>query len=194
MKPVPDGVERPARVAALAALLLTLGLAGCGGGTGAASSPPAYASASTADVSLSRGWVSAVSGEMAGMAGMGASSMPGMDMSSGSAAYATLRNTEVRPDALVSVSTPAAGSATLHTTVTSANGSAGTMMRVRAIPVAAGASLTLAPGGYHVMLTDLRGDLRPGSSITMTWRFRSGATLTTSFPVISPSERPEEGQ
>jgi copper(I)-binding protein len=41
------------------------------------------------------------------------------------------------------------------------------------------------------MLTDLKSDLKAGSTITMTWTFRSGATVTTTFPVIDPADRPE---
>ena len=50
--------------------------------------------------------------------------------------------------------------------------------------------------GFVVLpLTDaiehLQGDLNAGSTITMTCTFRSGGTVTTTFPVIDPADRPE---
>lgn len=172
------------RTAGLAAsLLLTLALTACGGSSLHATAG-SWASATGDGLALSRGWVEA--------AGAGASSMPGMEMSAQSAAYATIRNTGSAADALVAVSTSAAGSATLHATRASANGSAGTMVAVKAVPVPAGGSVTLQPGGYHVMLTDLTSSFAAGSAITMTWTFRSGTTLTASFPVIAASDRPEQ--
>lgn len=185
------------RLLALPVLALTLSLllAGCGGSTKAAG--PRFASAHDRDIALSAGWVSAAR-DMSGMSGMsgtsgtsGTSGMSGMGTSSESTAYATLTDTGATDDALVSVSTPAAGQATLHNTVASANGSAGTMVAASSIPVPAGGHVTLQPGGYHVMLMDLKKDLKAGSTITMTWTFRSGATVTTTFPVIDPADRPE---
>jgi copper(I)-binding protein len=162
-------------------LALALLLAGCGGSTQAGG--PHFAAGHDHDVALSAGWVSAV-GDMSGMSGMSS-------MSAESTAYATVTDTGSTDDALVSVSTPAAGQATLHNTVASADGSAGTMVAADSIPVPAGGHVTLQPGGYHVMLTDLKSDLKAGSTITMTWTFRSGATVTTTFPVIDPADRPE---
>lgn len=171
---------------------LALGLAGCGG-SGIASGPH-FASGHDHDIVLSAGWVSAVGGASGASDGSGMSPMPGMDMSTGSTAYATVADTGSRADALVSVSTSVAGQATLHDTVSSADGSAGTMVSATSVPVAAGGHVTLRPGGYHVMLTDLKSDLKPGTTVTMTWTFRSGAHVTARFPVIDPADRPEAGQ
>lgn len=178
-------------VAVVIGLALVGTLAGCGKGE---ESPSAGRSASYAAVRggplrLTSGWVSAtMSG--GGMAGMGSSASMGGGRQS--AAYATILNSGSRPDALIGVSTDAAGSVSLHRTVTSADGTAGRMVRVPAATVPAGGRLTLAPGGYHVMLMDLRKSFAVGTSITLTWRFRSGRTLTTAFPVIDPADRPEE--
>ena len=190
---------RTAPALGLAAVLL----AGCGGAedsgataaTGGAGTR--YASATTTGVQLVQGW--ATTSTMSGM-----SDMSGMDSGSGKgdmsdmtgagstgAAYATLADTGSRPDALVSVSTPAAAEATLHNTVTSSNGSSGRMVAVRQVPVPAGGTVTLQPGGYHVMLTGLGPNVKVGSTIPMTWHFRSGATVTTAFPVIDVADRPQ---
>lgn len=173
--------------ALVAALALVL-LAGCGHTASTASTGPRLAAGHDGDIALSAGWVSAVA-DMSGM-----SDMPGMSGMSGNAeestAYATLTDTGTTDDALVSVSTTAAGQATLHNTVTSANGSAGTMVAVPSVPVPAGGRVTLRPGHYHVMLTGLTTSLTAGTRISMTWTFRSGAHITTTFPVIDAADRP----
>jgi copper(I)-binding protein len=155
-------------------------------------SPGSMAGGSMAEGSMAGGSMSG--GSMSG-GSMSGGSMSGTDMSGNEAtAYATLTDTGTSPDALVSVSTPDATKVTLHNTVTSANGSAGTMVGVSDIAVPAGGQVTLAPGGYHVMLEGLKGDLKVGTRITMTWTFRSGTSLTTSFPVIDPADRPQDEQ
>ncbi|MFT4083325.1 MAG: copper chaperone PCu(A)C [Nocardioides sp.] len=174
------------------------------------SSGSSYATAQAGQISLTDGWVAAVdagtstgqptdmpSMDMSGMSDTG--DMGEMDMSTGSAtvagesaAYATLTNTGSTADAIIGVSTPAATSATLHNNVT--KGSSGTMVSVHSIPVPAGGAVTLQPGGYHVMLMGLKQDLSVGSTIAMTWRFRSGAQVTTSFPVIDVVDRPTEAE
>lgn len=156
-------------------------LAGCGSTRAA---PPAYAHATAGTLRLSDGWVSADP-----MAGMSDAQMPGMAAPE-SVAYATLTNTGDRPDALVSVSTRQAASATLHATEKSAGGTSGTMVATASIPVPAHGHVTLAPGGFHIMLKQLTKRFAVGSQITMTWTFASGRSLTATFPVIDPADRP----
>ena len=189
-------------VAAVLTLALAVSLTACGGAdpsSAPAAKSPSFAAASSHGLELTDGWVSAAGdmGDMPGMT-MSSGSMSGMDMDGSGAgeatAYATLTDTGASADALVSVSTPAATSVTLHDAVTSSDGSAGTMVDTPAIAVPAGGHVTLAPGGYHVMLDGLTTALRTGTRITMTWTFRSGATLTTSFPVIDPADRPQTDQ
>jgi hypothetical protein len=168
-------------------LVIVLGLGGCGGG-GSSGGPAGtkFASAAAGTLRLSQGWVAETGGN---------TSMPGMDMGSSgselsSVAYATLTNDGSGPDALVSVSTSAASSAMLHDTTTSSDGSSGTMTSVRQITIPAAGSVMLHPGGYHVMLTGLAAPLEAGGHVTMSWRFRSGAVISTTFPVINREDRP----
>ena len=177
------------------ALALTLLLGGCGSdptATDPTASSISFAHADADSIKLGDGWVSAVAGdgmsEMSDMPGMDMNSMPGMGESTESTAYASVTNSGSSADAVVGVSTPAARSATLHNTVT--KGSAGTMVAVTSIPIPAGGTVTLQPGGYHVMLMGLTGDFSVGSSIPMTWHFKSGAAVTTDFPVIDTADRP----
>ena len=69
---------------------------------------------------------------------------------------------------LVSVSTPVAGLVEIHEM-----SMAGDMMKMRALPnglvLPAGKAVELKPGGYHVMLMDLKQQLKAGDTVTVTW-------------------------
>lgn len=94
-----------------------------------------------------------------------------------SAAYFTIRNAGTADDALVAVTTPAAGSAQAHETTTDASGQMA-MSPVAAVTIPAGGEVAFAPGGYHVMLSGLTGPLDPGEAIDLTLAFASGRTVT----------------
>jgi copper(I)-binding protein len=67
---------------------------------------------------------------------------------------------------LVSVASPVAGVVEIHEMVMD-----GSVMKMRAIPgleLPAGKAVDLKPGGYHVMLMDLKKDLKPGDSVPVT--------------------------
>lgn len=164
-------------VTGAAALLL----AGCGS---TKADSPEYAHAASGTLRLTDGWVSADP-----MAGMSAAEMPGMAAPE-SVAYAAIANDGDRPDALVAVTTPQARRASLHATEKTAGGTAGTMVAATSIPVPAHGHVTLGPGGFHVMLQQLRERFAVGSEITMTWTFASGRSLSATFPVIDAADRP----
>lgn len=97
------------------------------------------------------------------------------------AAYFTLANTGSDTDRLVSVTTPAAARAELHTHI-----HAGTVMEMRpveAIEVKPGERVTLQPGGLHVMLTGLKAPLKEGERMLLTLRFARGGEITVDVPV-----------
>jgi copper(I)-binding protein len=102
------------------------------------------------------------------------------------AAYFTLRNEGAAPDRLVDVSAPVAGHAMLHETTLSADGVA-RMEHVIALEVPAGGAVTLAPGGLHVMLMDLKEALTPGGEIQLTLTFEKAGTVTIGAPVLGPA-------
>lgn len=90
-------------------------------------------------------------------------------------AYFTVANAGKDADRLVAVSSPAAASASLHTMAMD-----GTMMRMRAVaslPVPAGGTLTLAPGGYHVMLEDLAKPLVKGDRFPLRLTFEKAGAI-----------------
>ncbi|MGH7122816.1 MAG: copper chaperone PCu(A)C [Stellaceae bacterium] len=91
------------------------------------------------------------------------------------ALYMTLVNKGPAEDRLVSVSTPAAGKAELHSTTTE-NGVMH-MGPVAALEVKPGTPTVLKPGGYHVMLMDLKGPLVAGQSFALTLTFEKAGKV-----------------
>ena len=51
------------------------------------------------------------------------------------------------------------------------------MRPVKSIPVPAGGTVELKPGGYHIMLLDLKKDLKPGDTVPVTLSFEHGGEL-----------------
>ena len=99
-----------------------------------------------------------------------------------SGAYMTLVAQEALT--LLGAETPAAGIVEIHEMRM-----VGEVMKMRAadtLPLAAGKPLQLAPGGYHLMLMDLKAPLKPGSSIAMTLRFRDAQGQERRLPVSVP--------
>ncbi len=90
-------------------------------------------------------------------------------------------------DRLISVATPAAGSATLHTTTMD-----GGIMRMRAINdgiVIAKGRLMLEPNGTHVMLTGLERPLVQGQRIAARLRFARSGNRDIGITVVAAGER-----
>ncbi len=88
-------------------------------------------------------------------------SVPGQ---SGTGAF--MRLTAAEPLTLVGVSTPVAGVAEIHEMTME-----GDVMRMRAMPtlaLPAGQSVDLRPGGYHLMLMQLKTPLKPDTQVPVT--------------------------
>lgn len=99
------------------------------------------------------------------------------------AAYVTIANGGAASDKLVSVSTPAAGRAEMHTTIKD-----GDIMRMRAvehIEIGPKAMVTLQPGGVHIMLMDLKAPLKEGTTFPMTLIFEKAGETTVEVAVQS---------
>ncbi|HVO71092.1 MAG TPA: copper chaperone PCu(A)C, partial [Aggregatilineaceae bacterium] len=124
---------------------------------------------------------------MGGMGMSAATPTPGMDMSSmgsTSAVYMLIQNNGDSADKLTGASTDAAQSATLHQTQVKNN--VAQMIPIDALEIPARGSVELKPGGYHIMLENLKADLVPGQMITLTLQFASGTLLTLQVPVRLP--------
>ena len=101
------------------------------------------------------------------------------------AAYLIITNPSTAEDALLSVSSPDASMAGLHRTSTDASGMTG-MAPVAEIAVPAGGTVTLAPGGFHVMLMGLQRDLSAGGTLELQLVFRQAGTLTVQATIREP--------
>jgi copper(I)-binding protein len=98
-------------------------------------------------------------------------------------AYLTIRNEGAEDDALLSIATPAAAMPMLHETVVT-NGVA-TMPHVTSIPVPAGGTVALEPGGFHAMLMDLAAPLEEGATFPVTLTFETAGEVTVEAEVLS---------
>jgi periplasmic copper chaperone A len=87
-------------------------------------------------------------------------------------------------DKLVSAATPAAKKAELHTMTMT-----GMVMKMRplaALDIPAGQSVTLKPGGMHIMLIGLVKALHQGQSFPLTLTFAKAGTRTVEVEVEKP--------
>lgn len=97
--------------------------------------------------------------------------------------YVEIKNNGSADDALVGISTSAAGMPMLHETVVT-DGIA-SMPHAMSIPVPAGQNVQLAPGGYHGMLMGLTTALKDGDSFPLTLTFQNAGDITVPVEVLS---------
>ena len=86
-------------------------------------------------------------------------------------------------DSLTGVSTPVAGMAMLHETVTE-NGVA-KMRMLESIALPPHTPVTFKPGSLHIMLTGLKEPLKQGGSFPLTLSFAHAAPVTVNVPVLA---------
>ncbi|HQU69702.1 MAG TPA: copper chaperone PCu(A)C [Albidovulum sp.] len=96
--------------------------------------------------------------------------------------YVGITNSGSSDDALVGISTPAAGMSMLHETVVT-DGVA-SMPHAMRVPVPAGQTVQLAPGGYHGMLMVLTAALKEGDRFPVTLTFEKAGEVTTDVDVL----------
>lgn len=169
-----SGLHPIARAIA-AALTLALPLAACDGAPGtdtATETRPA-----TTGISVERPW----SRETA----------PGQDAGGG---FLTIHNAGDEADRLTGGATPIAGDVQIHTVDME-----GGVMRMRelaeGLEIPAGETVTLAPGGYHIMLMGLREPLARGAGVPLTLEFERAGTIAVTLDVQPiGAEGPAEGQ
>lgn len=109
------------------------------------------------------------------------------------ALYLTLRNEGQVPDTLTGIETPVATIAQLH--VTRTEDGVVHMDDVDALDLPPGETVTLTPGGSHIMLMGLSAPLEPGQSVPLTLHFaRAGVAQVTakvgSIAAKGPSANP----
>jgi copper(I)-binding protein len=104
-----------------------------------------------------------------------------------SAGYLTIQNNSAKDDWLIAATSDLARKTELHN-MTMDNG----VMRMRqvqsGIPVPAGGTVTLAPGGYHIMLIGLKAPLNAGQAYDVTLDFRHAGPMTITGIAVKPAE------
>lgn len=94
--------------------------------------------------------------------------------------YMTLRNASAEPVRLTGASSPACGMLMLHKSET--RGGTDRMVGVDAVAVPAHGSLTLGPGGYHLMCMEPH--MAVGQKVPVTLTFQGGQTISAEIPVL----------
>ena len=103
---------------------------------------------------------------------------PGMRMLAG---YALLHNAGDASVAVTAAASADFGSASLHES--SARDGVERMRPVDRVEIAAGASVTLAPGGMHLMLMQPRRELKAGDRVAVRLRTAEGMDVEADFVV-----------
>ena len=98
------------------------------------------------------------------------------------AAYLTIQSPT--PDRLLTVSSPVARKAELHTM--SMEGMVMKMRPLAGVDIPAGQPVTLKPGGQHVMLLGLDAPLREGQTFPLTLTFEKAGTRTVTVAIVKP--------
>lgn len=169
-------IRRARRLVPAAALALALGagLAACGEeDTGDASS--SSSAEQGAEITIGDAWVRATEGA---------------EDTSVSAAFMAIDNSGDQDVSLTGASTDGAGTAELHE-MSMVDGAMAMQAMTDGLVVEAGRGKVLEPGGYHLMLMDLRSELAAGDEIELTLEFSDGSTQDLTVPVKEFTE--EEG-
>ena len=96
--------------------------------------------------------------------------------------YLTIENKGAAPDRLVSGSGDFAGKVEIHEMAM--NNGVMTMRPLdKGLPIEPGKTVKLAPGGYHLMLMDLKTPLKQGDKVPLTLEFEKAGKVTLSLDV-----------
>ena len=104
---------------------------------------------------------------------------------------AFMQITAVAGGKLVSVTSPMAGVVEIHEMAMDGN-----VMKMRAVPaldLPAGKAVELKPGGYHVMLMDLKSPLAKDTSVTITLKFKDSKGVVSQQEVKLPVKEMTHG-
>ena len=96
--------------------------------------------------------------------------------------FLKITNTGAAPDRLVSASSPAADIVQVHEMKMD-----GAVMRMREVEkgleIPAGGTVTLAPGGFHLMMMGLKGPLKQGTNVPITLVFEKAGKIEIELSV-----------
>jgi periplasmic copper chaperone A len=111
----------------------------------------------------------------------------GMTMGAGGAvagAFMLIKNTGTQNDRLVKAASNAAETVQVHETTM--DGGVMKMSEVAGIDIPAGGQAELKSGGYHVMLINLKQELKPGDTVAITLTFEQAGEISIQASVIKP--------
>lgn len=101
------------------------------------------------------------------------------------AGYLSIVNHGAAEDRLVGATTPDAASVQVHEMSMTANG----VMKMRPVPgglaIPPGRTITLAPGGYHLMIIGPTQEFKPGERVPVTLIFKHAGKVAVLFPVAN---------
>jgi periplasmic copper chaperone A len=108
------------------------------------------------------------------------------------AIYLSIMNHGSADDKLLSITTAAATAAQVHETTMD-----GDVMKMRVVEdglaIAAGATVDLKPGGFHIMLTGLKAPLKKGDTVTLELTFEKAGVVNVDAPVGEVAPGHEHG-
>lgn len=103
--------------------------------------------------------------------------------------YLSVKNTGTAPDRLMSVSSPAAKTIQVHEMKME-----GSVMRMREIDgpleIKPGETVTLAPGGMHLMMMGLKAPLKQGEKVPLTLVFEKAGKIDVDLSVVAMGATP----
>ena len=130
-----------------------------------------------------------VVGDLAISGGFSRATLPNAPVGGG---FLTITNKGAADDRLISATSPASGEVQLHEMAME-----GDVMKMRelpeGIPVPAGETVMLQPGGLHLMLMKLTGPLVEGTSFPVTLTFEKAGTVTVELSVASSGAKVPDG-
>ncbi len=101
------------------------------------------------------------------------------------AAYVTIVNEGTAADRLTAADAPGVASVEIHTA--GMENGVMRMRRLEGLDIPAGDTVTMAPGGYHIMLIDVEEPIQAGTSVPLTLTFETSGSMTVEAPVsMSP--------
>ena len=96
--------------------------------------------------------------------------------------YMTITNKGTTPDRLIAVKSPAADKAEIHEMKMDGN-----VMRMReldkGLEIPPGATVTLKPGGYHIMFMELKAPFAKDAKVPVTLVFEKAGSIDVTFVV-----------
>jgi copper(I)-binding protein len=101
-----------------------------------------------------------------------------------SAIYFTIDNPLETADTLLGVTSDAAETVEMH--MTQMENDVMTMIPQRTVPITALSTIKFEPGGLHVMLINLKNDLKAGESFSATLSFDKAGPVTVNITVKEP--------